>query len=325
VRSILLRLKGAKKSAVAFFISFLLLVEYASFPIPLESVPVKKNIPEVYQWLAVQKESFALLELPLPAPHEWECYIEGARVYYSIYHWKKLVNGYSSFFPPFYEKLRIRWRDLPLEKNVKDTKYLGIRYIIFHSSSYPEEEFQQILWKLKQLDKDLRFIWQFGEAYVYELVYTQNEREQSILRENEKPLLRDGWKARSNINRRKAGNTIDGDLRTRWSTRYQKKGCFLLLDLGHIHHIRGLSLKLGEKPLHFPRHYIVQLSANGKKWWKAAKDDTDILPIKALLRPKDISLDIFFAPKAARYIRIMISKEDLASSWSVYELEVYKE
>ena len=46
--------------------ALLALIEYASFPISMPSVPVGKDFPQVYTWLAQQPGDFAILEMPLP-------------------------------------------------------------------------------------------------------------------------------------------------------------------------------------------------------------------------------------------------------------------
>ena len=84
-----------KKLAVMAVVplSLLILLEYVSLPLPMETVPVKEDIPEVYKWLKDEKGDFAIAELPLPKTTKDDAEVESPRLFYSTYHWKKLVNG----------------------------------------------------------------------------------------------------------------------------------------------------------------------------------------------------------------------------------------
>jgi hypothetical protein len=129
-------LRGLLGTAIAL----LVLVEYASFPVNMPSVPTGRDFPPVYTWLSRQPGDFALLELPLPTGPD-EVWREAAYVYFSTYHWKKLVNGYSGFFPPGYNRLYLEdLRGFPSEATLKRIHQLGIRYLIVHSHHYPPAE-----------------------------------------------------------------------------------------------------------------------------------------------------------------------------------------
>ena len=101
----------------------------------------------------------------------------------------------------------------------------------------------------------------------------------------------------------------------------KKRGLFEL-DLGRLHRIKGLSLKLGTKPLDYPRGYRVELSPDKIKWIKVAEEEKTTLPITAFLRANDLSLDIVLSPAEARYIKITNTGEDKVYYWSIYEIDV---
>jgi len=126
-------------------IALLVLVEYASFPVKMPSVPIGRDFPQVYTWLSRQPGDFALLELPLPAAPD-ELWREAVYVYFSTYHWKKLVNGFSGFFPPGYNRLYLEdLRGFPSEETLKRMHHLGIRYLIIHSHHYPPAERDKLM------------------------------------------------------------------------------------------------------------------------------------------------------------------------------------
>lgn len=156
-----------KKIMVAGIIAGLILLESASFPLPMHSVAVGNDIPEVYKWLANEKVDFAIMELPLPQKLEDVAGIESKRLYYSTYHWKKLVNGYSGYFPPAYFSTIEGMKGFPSNASIGLLKQLGIRYLIIHSAEFGEE-WEGIKNGLQKYEYTLRYFKQFGEAYVFE-------------------------------------------------------------------------------------------------------------------------------------------------------------
>jgi hypothetical protein len=326
IRAVLasLRLRKRYSCLLAIFLSSVLLVEYASFPIPVKRVLVKEDIPEVYKWLAVQKEDLALIELPLPKRGERVGRIECPRMHHSTYYWKKMVNGYSGFFPPLYNELRKRWQNLTLENNIRDLKRLGVRYMVVHSDQMEKEELEVLLSAMRKLKKDVRFVNKLEEVYVYELIYSTQEKYELMPLDEASSLPKTGWTAFSNVKNYKAALAYDGDLTTRWETGHQRKGHFFELDLGQPHKIRGFSLKLGSKTRDYPRGYRVEVSTDREEWKIVVQKDVAILPITAFLRAEDPSFDVAFFPLEARYIKITNTGEDEIYYWSIYEIEVFQ-
>jgi len=320
----LLSLRTRAAGAVAFALSLSLLVEYFSVPVPVRNVRVKEDIPEVYKWLAKQEDNFAIIELPLPEPGKRVGQIECPRLHFSTYHWKKLVNGYSGFFPPLYDELKRRWQSISLEQNLEDLRSLGVRYVIFHSFLYKPEEFESVMNELRGLESSYRFVTQLEEAYIYELIYIPEEGLGKYYLDRSHPLPKKGWTAFSNVKSHSARFAYDGDLSTRWETGPQKKGHFYELDLGLVRKIGGFSLKLGTKPLDYPRGYRVEVSTDRKGWETVAQDEMTVLPITAYLQAKDLSLDVVFSPIEARYIKIINTGEDKVYYWSIYEMDVFQ-
>jgi hypothetical protein len=325
VKAILFTLARAKKRqspVIVFPVICLILIEYLCVPVYWESVPVREEIPEVYKWLANKEGDFAVLELPLPKMDEHAYKIECPRMYYSTYHWKKLVNGYSGYFPPLYYELRRRLADEPLEQNIADLKNLGVKYVIFHSALYERDEFERILSGISNLENQIQFIKQLDDASVYELIYCPKDRQRVPLDVKSRIFPKDDWTADSNVNRGDAAYAVDGDISTRWSSGPQKRGTYFELDLDRIHRIKGLSLKLGDKPLDYPRGYRVELSTNAVEWITVAQQDKTALPLTAFLRPTELAFNIIFSPEKARYIRIVNTREDEIYHWSIYEIDV---
>jgi hypothetical protein len=100
--------------------------------ISLARMPTGEDIPPVYHWLAEQEGDFAILELPLPGSAR-SVHTATRYMYFSTYHWKRLVNGYSGFFPEEYDHLyQTVAPEFPSEDSIDHFESLGIRYLIIH-------------------------------------------------------------------------------------------------------------------------------------------------------------------------------------------------
>lgn len=129
----LLKRRSLRITAIVPALLFLAIAaEYWSVPVPLLSYPAKEGIPEVYRWLAGVPGDFAVVELPFPDYEQGLEYLECARMYYSTYHWKRLVNGYSGYFPPRYYALCRLWKSGSLGDVLDEMTRLGVRYAVLH-------------------------------------------------------------------------------------------------------------------------------------------------------------------------------------------------
>jgi hypothetical protein len=313
-----------RKSILKILIVLLILVEYASMPLPLKTVPVKREIPEVYQWLAARKEKVVVVELPLPYAEKGVGLTECYRVYYSAYHWKNIANGYSGYFPQIYNELCRRWNELPVADNIADLQTLGVNLIIVHTADLSPKEIKQVVAELEDLKIDIRTVAIFGTDYVLAVPPGPSAPAESGWKDRAKLLSKAGWTVESNINQKMAGYAIDGSLETRWESGPQKNGLYFTVDLKKPESVLGISLKLGRSSMDYPRGYVAEISLDGVHWERLAEQGKTILPIMAFLNPRDLSLDIALGSKEARFIRITDTGEDATYYWSIHEIEVFK-
>ena len=320
--SLFRKLRGRVRVAVAVFLPLLILAEYAAFPIPLQEFPPDKAFPAVYHWLADQKDDGAVLELPLPPPRFGLGLVECPRLYFSTLHWHNLVNGYSGFFPPVYDELLRRWRECPLEQNIRDCRDLGVRYLIVHGGEFPPESLVILNSYLAGHPDGVREAGRFGDDEVFEFVPSPDKKAPPAAGAGLRPLPRaPGWRASSNVNDGLAARAVDGDPRTRWNSDFQKPGDYFELDMGDVRDVAGLSLELGPSTFDYPRGCRVDLSQDGRAWTTVIHLDTPLLPIRAFLKTGGISYDIAFPRRPARFLRIILTAEDSQHYWSIYELE----
>ncbi len=324
VSSLLTRLGSWKKTVLVSLIPLLILAEYFSVPIPLSRIPVKEEIPEVYRWLASQKEDFALVELPLPQLPSPDFTQECLRLYFSTYHWKKLVNGYSGHFSPLYVELLRRWPMYSLRQNIEDLEPLNLRYLLLHSENFSQKGLSNIISGLLEMQNDLRLVDCLGAVYIFEFFPSSGNLARDVAKEKEALISRQGFKLRANANEDQVRAATDGSLTTRWDSGPQQKGQYFEIDLGSTMMIEGISLMLGQYAENFPRSYLVETSPDGFAWKEVARQEQVRLPLVSFLRPRELPLKIRFPPVEARCIKITNLGEDPVHSWSICEIGIFK-
>ena len=101
--------------------------EYRSIPL-LKTVWTKPS--PIYDALPTHTSN-VLLELPLVQP---DISIEPIFMYFSTFHWNKMVNGYSGFSPPSYQILHDVLETFPDEVSLATLRKRGTTHVIVHGA-----------------------------------------------------------------------------------------------------------------------------------------------------------------------------------------------
>ncbi|GAB4544716.1 MAG: hypothetical protein Kow0063_38530 [Anaerolineae bacterium] len=105
---------------------------------------------------------------------------------------------------------------------------------------------------------------------------------------------------------------LDGRPETRWSTRaVQQPGMWFELDLNQVRSVSGLRLDNAGSPNDYPRGYVVRLSTDHRQWIEVARNERN-----------ERALDISFAPRQARYIRIEQTGSADRWWWSIHGVTI---
>ena len=121
-----------------------------------EPIVSGQDVPAIYRWLATQKKPGAIVELPMePAAKRY--------LYFSSYHWKPLVNGYSGYFPPLHQDILTEMKDFPSRRSILVLQTLGVDGALVHS---PDPLLQGKIAKTPEL----RLIKKFGDDSLYSVV-----------------------------------------------------------------------------------------------------------------------------------------------------------
>lgn len=134
-----------------------------SVPIRFRVIPRLDELPPVYTWIRDNVRDDALIELPIGA----STFQEAQYTYASAFHGKKIVNGYSGYFPETFNRASELMNGFPGEESLAYLQTLQVRYVVLHQKDYPAEMFQRIRESLAR-DDEFREVFRDESDFVYE-------------------------------------------------------------------------------------------------------------------------------------------------------------
>ena len=127
-------------------------------------VPVGREVPPVYRWLAEQGQE-PVLELPMAfAPGGPQLDYQ----YLSTYHWRTTPDGYSGFIPPKHGQIAYEMERFPSERAVSLLQALDVRHVVIHTDRYAAARWQGMEDALLGVS-DLEAVATFGSDRVYDV------------------------------------------------------------------------------------------------------------------------------------------------------------
>ena len=139
------------KPMILFLIGMLFLFEVWQRPMSLVQIPTYANIPLVYQWLRQQPDVRAIIELPIGKIEQGIIPIgqqvmlryeeitgdsplvaETYRVYFTGFHNKRTVNGYSGYVAQSFHDAVNALSSFPSDTSINYLRAQGISHIIVH-------------------------------------------------------------------------------------------------------------------------------------------------------------------------------------------------
>lgn len=131
---------------------------------PFVTIPIDQSIPQIYTWIRKQPEPMILAELPVSLSfyygnsmedqlyasyetlREPDVYaLETYRVYFSSFHKKRIINGYSGFFPESYNRLVDILEGFPSELSINALQDIGVTHALVHINQYEETKRSDIV------------------------------------------------------------------------------------------------------------------------------------------------------------------------------------
>jgi hypothetical protein len=122
----------------ALFVAVLVAVgvEFGSLPMYLRDVPASAPVPDVYKFVKTL-EPAVMIELPEPLS-PWY-------MYWSTTHWRPLVNGFSGYTPPDYEKTARLMSTFPDDDAIERLRRLNVKYILVHEAFYSSKTYTAMM------------------------------------------------------------------------------------------------------------------------------------------------------------------------------------
>lgn len=308
-----------RKRALFLLLGILITVEYISVPVPLAQAEDLLDVPPIYKTIRDLPGKASILKLPMPRDKQY--FRETEQMFYSVYHGKRLVNGYSGYFPPGYKIIREAMESFPSEETFALLRDLGVDYLLVQTEGYRP-------WLAKFAVEGLARSPQFAELidhrqndYLYRLIKMESEAEES---EKQEPVGRRSlWKGTANKHPELGYRAFDGDLTTAWNSIYfQERGDFFALDLGEKLEIEEVVFYLGPGSLEFPRGYRLEGSADGQNWTRLTERRFNI-PRLTPVNIQDFSeykVEMSFEKIEIRYLKISLVKTHKTNSWSISEI-----
>ncbi|MDP8244224.1 MAG: hypothetical protein P9L94_09105 [Candidatus Hinthialibacter antarcticus] len=126
-----------KRGVVLALLMVLYLETTVSTPLMFVDTPTTK--PAVYDWLSQQDDIQVMAEMPMQT-HLQNCMAQ----YRSSFHWKKLVNGYSGYFPYEFATLRDQMKAFPSRESLQALHQRGCDWVVAHKNEMPPLRFAQV-------------------------------------------------------------------------------------------------------------------------------------------------------------------------------------
>jgi len=181
---------GKRAYAIGTLVALIFFAEIWQIRAPYVTVPTLHDIPEVYQYLNQQPDDAIIVELPLhpewnSVPMETQLYkqysdltendvyaLEAYRTYFSSVHRKRMLNGYSGYFPNIYHDHSIVLDNFPTTEGITMLEKTRVRYILIHADEYVNQPYSDVARKIRNYPALVQ-VAQFGNDYIYRLDTTK--------------------------------------------------------------------------------------------------------------------------------------------------------
>jgi hypothetical protein len=126
----------------------------AGFNAPLPRLPRLGAAPHIYERIRDLPATTVIAELPLGIPE-----FDRRAMYFSLIHWRPLLNGYSDVVPPYYSQLTVATSDIPRHPDAALSALHSATHVVVHEAAYLEGDGEKTSSVLKQrgaveLDRD---------------------------------------------------------------------------------------------------------------------------------------------------------------------------
>jgi hypothetical protein len=169
--------KRSRPTLSLAILSAVLLLEILGYlALPQSGLPmvVGAQTPPVYGWLKQQPQNAVVLELPAMSSYwAWNDPLAIPRLarqeYFSTYHWRPTILGYSGFYPPLYQETINFLLNFPSSETLSYLRGLDVRFVVLHADQFEPPQWDAVAKRLPVFADQLQLVQQFGQDYVYAL------------------------------------------------------------------------------------------------------------------------------------------------------------
>ena len=137
-------LRGIRSGAirVAVVAALVAVVTVESAP-ALGLTPVWRHAPEIYGSLPADRD-VVLVDLPFPQ-RDGPFSVEYSYLYFATAHHRRLVNGGSGFYPPWYNGLADLMKTFPNDAAVAALREHGAEFLVVHEAFYEPKVYEGVI------------------------------------------------------------------------------------------------------------------------------------------------------------------------------------
>jgi hypothetical protein len=95
--------------------------------------------------------------------------LETYRIYFSTFHGKRMINGYSGYLPDSYNRLSENLENFPSEGSIKALSDIGVTHVIVHLAQYNREKQADIMKRLEAESARLDRVFNTQDDFVYKI------------------------------------------------------------------------------------------------------------------------------------------------------------
>ena len=207
----------------------------------------------------------------------------------------------------------------PNEASIDLLRDLEVWYVLVHTEGFRSEKGKEILSGLEEHRDQIKKIDGKNGNFLFQIL---PEEEIETLPERE-VTGKQNWTASSNSHLGQAPLAIDGDLSTGWSTALPlKNGDYFKLNLHEVKEVGKIELFINNKPLGYPRGYVVEGSDDGQNW-EVLKEEAVCFPQitrQTITSFSDYRMEIIFPNRRIQYLRIKQTGTHAHRRWWIHEV-----
>jgi hypothetical protein len=162
----LARMTASRGRALASAVLVVLVAaEVSAAPWPLRAVP---PVPDAYRMLA-QLPRGTVVDFHFPYRRE-ALFAHTRAMFWSMWHWQPLVNGYSDFIPADFAEIRVPINGFPDAESFRIMQARNVRYVVINLADYEPAHRAILMARFAPYQEHIRPVIESGDVLLYEIV-----------------------------------------------------------------------------------------------------------------------------------------------------------